>query len=175
MGDTITIDNKALYRMRRLLLNYHNTFMNDVSDPITNEPYIFREMKNIGENTQASVPETVVTTDNYNIDLFNRFIDCIVNFKLSNNVENYDRLLKIKKSNASAEINVGVVQHIFCCMNIVNVFVDILEAYKYWIDNDTNFKANIKNITKIQCIVKWRRKFMLILRSCFSSSISKEC
>lgn len=153
MGDTIAIDNKALTRMQRLLLNYYNTFMVEMNDPVTNEPYVFREMRNIGANKQGGVPtDNVPTEASYNIDLFNQFINAIVNFQLSNNVNNFDNLLKIRKSNATQEINLGTVKHIFSCMNVINVFVDILEAYKYFIDNDKDFKSKLYKITKIEIV-----------------------
>ena len=153
MSDTITIDNKALYRMQKVLQTYYNTFMVEMNDPVTSEPYVFKEMRNIGANKQASVPADNVSSDKmYSIEQFNRFINSIVNFRISNNVNNYDDLLKIRKSNNTQDINLGTVKHIFSCMNVINVFVDILEAYKYFIDNDTNFKERIKKITKIELV-----------------------
>lgn len=156
MSDTITIDNKALYRMQKVLQTYYNTFMVEMNDPVTSEPYVFKEMRNIGANKQASVPTDDVSSDKvYSIEQFNRFINSIVNFRVSNNVNNYDDLLKIRKSNNTQDINLGTVKHIFSCMNVINVFVDILEAYKYFIDNDpTLFKAKIQLIEKIHIVSK---------------------
>lgn len=153
MTETITINNIALDRMRKVLLNYHNTLMVNVNDPITNEPYIFREMKSIGTSQYGNIPQDNISNSKvYNIDLFNNFINQIVNFKLSNKVENYDSLLRIRNNNNTTEFNQGIVKHIFSCMNTVNVFIDILEAYKYFMENDPQFKSKLKTITKIHLV-----------------------
>jgi len=68
MGDTITINNFALDRIKRVLLSYHNMFMSEIRDPITKELYIFSEMSKIGENNKSSVPTSWSSTaQSYNI------------------------------------------------------------------------------------------------------------
>jgi len=158
MGDTITINNFALDRIKRVLLSYHNMFMSEIRDPITKELYIFSEMSKIGENNKSSVPTSWSSTaKSYNIQTFNSFIDAIVNFNLSNKVENYNQLLKIKSSNTQTTFNDGVIVNIYSCMNIVNVFIDILEAYKDFIDTNTNFKELLNDIVGIHIVEKYSK------------------
>ena len=155
MTEAITINNMAIDRMRKVLLNYHNTLMVNVSDPITNEPYIFREMKSIGTSRYGNIPQDNISDSKvYSIEIFNNFINQIVNFKLSNKVENYDSLLRIRKNNNTTAFNDGIVKNIFSCMNTVNVFIDILEAYKNFMENDQQFKSKLKTITKIHLVHK---------------------
>lgn len=151
-----TYNNLSIQRMNKLLLNYYNTFMIQTKDSAGNE-YIFKEMKDISSGKTATIPTTFdANSVAYNIEMFNDFIRSIINFKLSNNLSYYDKALKIK--NADNTTNVGVVRHIFSCINIVNVFVDILEAYKYFLDNETDPISFLKEITEIRLVSQYAKK-----------------
>jgi hypothetical protein len=130
--------------------------MIQTKDSAGNE-YIFKEMKDISSGKTATIPTTFdANSVAYNIEMFNDFIRSIINFKLSNNLSYYDKALKIK--NADNTTNVGVVRHIFSCINIVNVFVDILEAYKYFLDNETDPISFLKEITEIRLVSQYAKK-----------------
>ena len=155
-----TYNNLSIQRMNKLLLNYYNTFMIQTKDSAGNE-YIFKEMKDISSGKTATIPTTFdANSVAYNIEMFNDFIRSIINFKLSNNLSYYDKALKIK--NADNTTNVGVVRHIFSCINIVNVFVDILEAYKYFLDNETDPISFLKEITEIRLVSQYAKKSISI-------------
>jgi hypothetical protein len=90
---------------------------------------------------------------NYSTDQFAKFIKNIVNFNIKNfdqfnSTTTYNNLTFVKNTKAAG---VTPVEHIFNdkitkniieTLKVINVFVDILEAYKFCIENDTASAEN---------------------------------
>ena len=49
--------------------------------------------------------------------------------------------------------------NLICSMNLVNVFIDILEAYKYFLENNNNRKHFKKNVNNIIIVNKYAKDF----------------
>jgi hypothetical protein len=125
---------------------------------------IFGEMQNIGSDRTGTIPGDT-TASSYSIQLFQKFIHNVVNNNISSDAgrgytanNGYIRIKPTTASNATfAAGDLPNLKFVFACMNIINVFVDILEAYKYFIDNDTLFKIKIQGVNKIVLVPRTHR------------------
>ena len=88
-------------------------------------------------------PDTQTNAYNYSTEQFEFFIRNIVNF----NIKNYDTLDNNKfnmdyvnftgsSTNPVYNFNTNITNNIIETLKVINVFVDILEAYKFCIDNE---------------------------------------
>ena len=153
-----TITNQNMSEINTLIRNYYNMFIVDAHKEI------FGEMADIGSDREGSIPGDT-TASSYSIQLFQKFIHNVVNNNISSDAASgytanngYIRIKPTTASNATfAAGDLPNLKFVFACMNIINVFVDILEAYKYFIDNDTSFKSKIQGITKIVLVPSTHR------------------
>jgi hypothetical protein len=154
-----TVTNKNITEIRTLLRNYYNSFILD------NDKELFSEMQNIGGTNRAGIIPSNTAEKSYSIELFQKFIHSVVDNNISNDADKgYTKsggtselnngMLKIKDSNGFVLPNL---KFVFVCINIINVFVDILEAYKYFIDNETDFINILKNVNKIVLVPSTHR------------------
>lgn len=103
---------------------------------------LLTEASKIMEPNGLNIPTNNNATT-YSVAQFSNFIRNIVNF----NIRNYDTLgdkdnnmgfvkrINGRNGQASYSLNVNVRNNIIETLKVINVFVDILEAYKYCIDN----------------------------------------
>jgi hypothetical protein len=122
---------------------------------------IFTEMRNIGSDRADTIPSDGL----YTVQMFKKFIHSVINNNISSDaVSGYgtntnNGMIKIKSgANGFAVADLPNLKFVFACMNIINVFVDILDAYKYFIDNEPNFKEYLKKINKIVLVPSTHRK-----------------
>jgi hypothetical protein len=159
MADAYTVTNKHITELNSLIRNYYNSFIRDENKEI------FGEMADIGNDAARSATIPGNTEENsYSIALFQNFIHSVVNHNISSDVANgygtgtNNGLLKIKGQVGNfAAADLPNLKFVFVCINIINVFVDILEAYKYFIDNDAGFKDKLKVINKIVLVPSTHR------------------
>jgi hypothetical protein len=153
-----TITNQNMTEINTLIRNYYNMFIVDANKEI------FGEMADIGGDRTGSIPSDT-TASSYSIQLFQKFIHNVVNNNISSDAgsgytanNGYIRIKPTTASNATfAAGDLPNLKFVFACMNIINVFVDILEAYKYFIDNDTLFKSKIQDVNKIVLVPSTHR------------------
>jgi hypothetical protein len=159
MSETYTVTNKHITELNSLIRNYYNSFIRDENKEI------FGEMANIGNdvNRGATIPSNTEGTS-YSIALFQNFIHSVINNNISNDVATgystgtKNGLLKIKgETGTFVATDLPNLKFVFVCINIINVFVDILEAYKYFIDNDAGFKDKLKVINTIVLVPSTHR------------------
>jgi hypothetical protein len=154
-----TITNQNTTEINTLIRNYYNMFIVDAANK-----EIFGEMQNIGSDRTGTIPGDT-TASSYSIQLFQKFIHNVVNNNISSDAgrgytanNGYIRIKPTTASNATfAAGDLPNLKFVFACMNIINVFVDILEAYKYFIDNDTLFKIKIQGVNKIVLVPRTHR------------------
>lgn len=155
-----TVTNKNMTEIRTLLRNYYNSFILD------DNKELFSEMQNIGGTNRAGIIPSDTTAPSYSIELFQKFIHSVVDNNISSDAasgytvsggtsELNNGVLKIKDSSGFVLTNL---KFVFVCINIINVFVDILEAYKYFIDNETDFINILKYVNKIVLVPSTHRK-----------------
>jgi hypothetical protein len=159
MSETYTVTNKHITELNSLIRNYYNSFIRDENKEI------FGEMANIGNDVArgATIPSNTEGTS-YSIALFQNFIHSVINNNISNDVATgystgtKNGLLKIKgETGTFVATDLPNLKFVFVCINIINVFVDILEAYKYFIDNDAGFKDKLKVINTIVLVPSTHR------------------
>ena len=150
-----TLTNKHITEINKLVKNYFNMFILDQNNEI------FTEMRNIGSDRADTIPSAGL----YTVQMFNKFIDSVINNNISSDaVSGYgtntnNGMIKIKSGNNGFVVaDLPNLKFVFACMNIINVFVDILDAYKYFIDNEPNFKEYLKKINKIVLVPSTHRK-----------------
>ena len=151
MGSRAILNNQLL-NLNRMILDYYNTFISDISDINTGTPYFFSEMKDIGKNSRAGMAPSEGTKTARSNEL-SIFIDSLLNFRISNDITDVSNLIKVKSSNVSADLDMYVINNIHRMLNIVNVFIDCLEALIWYMtDNQAEFKVKIAEITNIQIV-----------------------
>jgi hypothetical protein len=112
---------------------------------IKGEGGLLSELEDIKKKpNNLGIPKTADGSNTYNTQQFANFIRNIVNF----NINNYntiptttnDNMIFIQKTTTngvdSYSFNENVKKHIIETLKVINVFVDILEAYKNCIDNE---------------------------------------
>jgi hypothetical protein len=106
---------------------------------------LLSELKDITKQPNLlNIPADGTTANTYNIGQFNDFIRNIVNFKIKNSDDllstnnNMDFIKNVKDGNnvSNFSFNNNVKDNIVSTLNVINVFVDILEAYKVCIENE---------------------------------------
>ena len=133
---TTTLTNKHVKTFDDILKTYYNSFFKDIT-----QKNILDELNNI---TALSSMNIDGTSPVYTTDQLNKFIRNIINF----NIKNFDNL-KSEKTDKNMEFvgtkpdgtfayNDKIQEVIIDKLNIINVFVDLLDAYKYCIDNENN-------------------------------------
>uniref|UniRef100_A0A6C0I9D6 Uncharacterized protein n=1 Tax=viral metagenome TaxID=1070528 RepID=A0A6C0I9D6_9ZZZZ len=140
------------------LKSYNNIFFKTLQDG-----GLLNETTDIKNDANAL---NIGDTNSYSTDQFNNFIRNIINFKIKNytdlsatgtNLEFVNR--SVNGSTATYTFNNDVRDNIIDTLKILNVFVDILDAYKYCIDNtgkegatfDTCYYDDI-NIERIEVV-----------------------
>jgi hypothetical protein len=120
---------------------YNNTFFSviNVADGLLNET------TSIKDSATLNIPARGVSNSTYNIGQFATFIRKIVNFNIKNfddiptlTTQDKDLYFIHKTSTAVSTpiIHDTIQENIISTLKVVSVFVDILEAYKYCIDNE---------------------------------------
>jgi hypothetical protein len=147
-------NNTQFIDLKNILNEYHNTFITDRDDPQTSTSY-FPEMKityTSATDIQYTAPDGNVV---WNIENFNKFIMSCFNYKISSSDERVYNQFKIK---SGATANAKELKDIRYHINTINVIIDILEAYKKFIELESvNFKALINNVNNIQLVNKFCR------------------
>jgi len=137
---TNKLTNKQASIFNDFLKSYNNAFFKD----LTNKA-ILAELENIMDpNNLLNI--TASGSSTYSTDQLNNFIRNIVNFdiktfdnlKMGSRDTNMEFVSKTLSGAAPQEYNDKVKNFIIDKLNIINVFVDLLDAYKYCIDNENN-------------------------------------
>ncbi len=162
-----TTTNTTINLLNSLLKNYYNAFIINSEDTVSpNTPYFFHEMKNILGSKDANV---ISESTNHPKENLNDFIRTCINWKLSTDYNVYDNLLKLYKINGtrlsttvgpSQKIeNTVLIKDIHRYINLINVIIEILEAYKTFIETNSAYKTAIKDIHTIQLVNKFSRVY----------------
>jgi hypothetical protein len=139
---TTTLDNKDIMKFQKILNTFSSTFLNTIS----NDGGLLSEINTITKKpNNLAIPKTSeIKTNTYNTAQFANFIRNILNF----NIKNYDaigiiedtNMIHVKKTTISGvdsySFNNNIKTHIIETLKVINVFVDILEAYKNCIDSE---------------------------------------
>ena len=109
------------------------------------------ETTTIKDTTSLGIPTT--SANSYSIEQFSKFIKKVLNFNIKNYTESpltdTDLCFVNKDGSGTFTSNNNNRDHLIKTLKVVSVFVDILEAYKYCIDNanagtfDTGFTSDI--------------------------------
>jgi hypothetical protein len=92
---------------------------------------------------------------NFDITLqydFNILTSYCIDYKLGTKKSDFDdrlQILDINNTNGARTINPGIIDNIHKNIRTVNVIIDILNAYKHFIDNNIGYINNIDSITQI--------------------------
>lgn len=131
-------NNNYINEFDKKLKSYNNLFFKTLQDDgLLNE---ITDIKNVSNALNINGGSTT-----YNTDQFNNFIRNIINFKIKNYTDlvigaTGTNLEFVNKTGTSASttyaFNNDVKDNIIDTLKILNVFVDILEAYKHCIDKD---------------------------------------
>ena len=104
----------------------------------------------ITTGSSLNIPDAGGSTSTYSTDQFAKFIRKIVNFNIKNYSEpdltDTDLCFVKKSAGGSPTSNNANRDHIISTLKVINVFVDILEAYKYCIDKaeDATFDSGYR-------------------------------
>ena len=132
---TTALVNSEINTFSEKLMIYNRNFFSVINAP----EGLLSETTSIKEFVKLDIPASK-TDSNYSIDQFGKFIKKIVNF----NIKNYPQLAVaesdlcfVKRSVSGAfAYQANVKDNVISTLKVLNVFVDILEAYKYCIDNE---------------------------------------
>lgn len=125
---------------------YHTNFFS----VINGAGGLLSEANTITTPSSLNIPDAGGATSTYSTDQFATFIRKIVNFNIKNYSEqtltDTDLCFVKKSSGGSSTSNDANRDHIIKTLKVINVFVDILEAYKYCIDkaDDATFDSGYK-------------------------------
>jgi hypothetical protein len=133
-----TLRNENLNKFDDILKAYNSIFFKTISTKDTLLP----EVDNI-TNTENNLNIPIgADSSTYNIAQFNNFIRNIINFKIKNSddLKSSDSNMDfVSKTGVSTfNVNENVKNNIIETLKVINVFVDILEAYTYCIENEGN-------------------------------------
>jgi len=128
-------------KFQKILNTFNSTFLKTIK----NDGGLLSEIDTINKvPNNLNIPIDSNITNTYSIVQFANFIRNIVNF----NIVNYDsittttdtNMVHVKKTTVNNvntyTFNDNVKNHTIETLKVINVFVDILEAYKYCIDNE---------------------------------------
>lgn len=132
---TTALVNSEINTFSEKLMIYNRNFFSVINAP----EGLLSETTSIKEFVKLDIPASK-TDSNYSIDQFGKFIKKIVNF----NIKNYPQLAVAESDLCFVNRSVsGVLAYqanikdtVISTLKVLNVFVDILEAYKYCIDNE---------------------------------------
>lgn len=136
-----TLKNEYINTFDEKLKIFYSIFLKTVD---INDNLLY-ELKDITEEPNSlNIPSDGASASTYNTGQFNNFIRNIVNFKIKNSDEllstnnNMDFIKNVKNGNnvSTFSFNNNVRDNIIGTLNVINVFVDILEAYKVCIENE---------------------------------------
>jgi len=129
--------NSEINRFDEKLKIYNNKFF----DVIRAEGTLLSETRSITGNVNLGLAagSSTATSTVYSTDQFSKFIKKVVNF----NIKNYDDLTAteldlgfVNNASSTYSYHVNNKENIIETLKTINVFVDILEAYKYCIETD---------------------------------------
>jgi len=154
-----TLVNNEINTISEKLLIYNREFFSKISSA-GGQNGLLSETTALKDVVKLNIPATTTETK-YSTDQFGKFIKKIINF----NIKNFSNLAETESElcfvNRTAEGVFGYQNNIrdtlINTLKVVNVFVDILEAYKYCIDNedkttfDTGYTVDIK-IERIELV-----------------------
>lgn len=172
---TTIIENTNRNLLRDELLNYYNLLIINKIDPAlsADNDYFFKEMKDIATAAKKNPSGSTTTISNVasasaianntptQINFLNYFIASCLNWTVSSILSDYDNFptLAIRKSVLRSEQNdFAVYNDIMRHLNVLNVIIDILEAYKVFIDNNlATFNSDIQAINTIRLVSEFTR------------------
>lgn len=154
MTTTNILVNDDISKFQKILNTFNSTFLKTIK----NEGGLLSEIDSIEKvPNNLNIPKTSDTnTNTYNTAQFANFIRNIVNF----NIINYDSITTTENTNMvyvkktitdgvdNYSFNNNVKKHIIETLKVINVFVDILEAYKNCIDSEvktSNYTSGYTN------------------------------
>ena len=122
-----------------ILKKYDSIFFRNIDG----QQVLLKEAGTIKQQASLGIPTTATNT--YNTAQFANFIRNIVNFK----IKNYDTLDDrdnnmgfVKKTGGALAFNTNVKDNIIGTLKVINVYVDILEAYIHCIENETEVSSS---------------------------------
>ena len=136
-----TLTNTYINQIDEKLKIYNNVFFKN----ILNSYDLLKEVDTIANQSNLlNIPSDGSNT--YSIGQFNNFIRNIINFKIKNNDDlktsdnNMDFINRVVATDGSVTYNYNdnIKTNIIETQKVINVFVDILEAYKYCIDKEVD-------------------------------------
>ena len=150
---TTALVNEDIDKFQKILNTFSSTFLKTIN----NEGGLLSEINSIGKvPNNLNIPKTSDTnTNTYNTAQFANFIRNIVNFDIINynsitTTENTN-MVYVKKTIISGvdtySFNNNVKKHIIETLKVINVFVDILEAYKNCIDSEVKTNSYTSGYT----------------------------
>jgi hypothetical protein len=141
-----TLTNNYINKFDEKLKIYNNIFFKVFKSNNSDNSYsLLNELNNINyQPNTLNIPSDSSST--YSVDQFNNFIRNIINFKIKNNDDlkdknnNMDFLNRVVADDGtvSYNYNANIKTNIIETLKVINVFVDILEAYKFCIDKETD-------------------------------------
>lgn len=165
---SIQKSNTNIDLLKTYLQNYYNNLIVNKKDPASNQDY-FPEMNDIKSipKDRVSIPQP--TTDKTIISStknFTIFIATCLNWQLTSSrtdtsMLKNNKLLDVSINSTPAGTitdNLYAYNDIIRHINVINVIIDILEAYKYIIDNNsTSFKEKLYKIDTIRLVSQQTR------------------
>ena len=136
-----TLTNTYLNKFDEKLKIYNNVFFKN----ILNSYDLLKEVDTISNQPNSlNIPSDSSST--YSVGQFNNFIRNIINFKIKNNDDlkisdnNMDFINRVVATDGTVTYNYNdnIKTNIIETQKVINVFVDILEAYKYCIDKEVD-------------------------------------
>jgi hypothetical protein len=132
---TAVLTNTDINAFHEKLMIYNRNFFSviNIADGLLGETTTINEA-----SVSLGVPSTAGTQSTYSIAQFSKFIKKVVNFNIKNYTEalgDTDLCFVNKDGSGNFTSNDYNRDHIIKTLKVVSVFVDILEAYKYCIDN----------------------------------------
>ena len=134
---TNSFNNTDINKIKDALEDYYSSLIIDEDKTESSDnrtPYFFNNMKNIS---------TIRSDDFY----FNHFIHQCINYKIGKNNNNNNMLNILQQNN---NVDVDKINNIQIYINTISVIVDILEAYKNYIDNNENYISTISELSTIK-------------------------
>ena len=126
-------DNINAFHEKLMIYNRNFFSVINIADGLLGETTTINEA-----SVSLNVPSTAETQTTYSIAQFSKFIKKVLNFNIKNYNESLDDtdLCFVKKDSSDTfTSNDYNRDHLIKTLKVVSVFVDILEAYKYCIDN----------------------------------------
>lgn len=131
--------NNDINKFENILKIFKSTFLKTIKS----EGGLLSEIETIKQVPNTLFIPTGANTDTYNTTQFANFIRNIINFRIINydniNTTN-NNMVYVKKivlgASTTYDYNDNVKKHIIETLKVINVFVDILEAYKNCIDSE---------------------------------------